>query len=191
MKLLSILLLFAGLLFSQVHQAQALPIVGSNFYYEGGNVEVKILQNSAGYTSEIFLVSKLTGNPVALGNTQEVGKVVSLGDLSAYGYHVGDAVIFGITVLNTGDRFFMGSGSVNPDGVAHAQFYYADGPYGDYALLGFEDLFGGGDRDYNDAAFRVTGVGVGLLVPEPASLLLTALGLASIFAVRRRRSIDK
>lgn len=185
MKLLKLAFIITGLLFTFAKAAQAVPIVGSSFFYEGGNVEVEIIQNSAGYTSEIFLVSKLTGNPVALGNTQEVGKVISLGNLSAYGYNVGDAVVFGITVLNTGDRFFMGAGSANPDGIAHAGFEYIDYGSGDYALLGFEDLFGGGDLDYNDARFKVTGVGI-INVPEPASWLLTGLSLASFLAWRCR-----
>lgn len=187
MKLLCLaLLLVGGLVFSQPNTAQAVPIVGSNFFYEGGAVEVEILQNSAGYTSEIFLISKLTGNPVALGNTHEVGKVVNLGDLSAYGYMIGDAVIFGITVLDTGDRFFMGAGAANPDHVAHAAFDYIEFGDHEYALLGFEDLFGGGDQDYNDAYFKVTGVGT-TRVPEPVSWLLTSLGLTGIITLLRRR----
>jgi len=87
----------------------------------------------------------------------------------------------------------MGPGSRNLDGIAHVSVDYAEGSSSDLATLGFEDLFGGGDFDYNDAMFKLEG-GIGLRqVPEPASLILLLLGLAtaapllrSLSGVRRR-----
>jgi hypothetical protein len=68
---------------------------------------------------------------------------------------------------------------------------------GDFAALGFEDIFGGGDRDYNDANFQLEG-GIGNVsprVPEPASLILVVVGMSglglvsrTLFAVRCREN---
>ncbi len=56
--------------------------------------------------------------------------------------------------------------------------------------VGFEDLVGGGDRDFNDFMFRLTNVvdpaPAPAPVPEPHGLALAGLGLA-LLALRRRR----
>lgn len=41
--------------------------------------------------------------------------------------------------------------ALNPDGLQHVMAYY----YKDYLVLGFEDLWGGGDKDYNDTVFAI------------------------------------
>ena len=115
---------------------------------------------------------------VARGRSMKAAQVRALADRRT---GVGcDQLIFGILVLNTGDSFVMGPGSRNLDGIAHVSVDYAEGSSSDLATLGFEDLFGGGDFDYNDASFLVEG-GIGLArVPEPASLTLLLLGLAAV-----------
>ena len=47
----------------------------------------------------------------------------------------------------------------NPDGVVHA---LVEKRSGDVDAFGFEDIFDGGDMDYNDCMFEVRGV-----EPEP------------------------
>ena len=55
-----------------------------------------------------------------------------------------------------------------------------------FATLGFEDLFGGGDRDYNDANFQLeSGIGNVARVPQPGSLILLVVGMSGLGLVSR------
>ncbi len=172
--------LLLGLILSS-SVAVAAPILGGQIYYEGGDVQVTVLPYSAAYASQLILFS--TPSPLVIATSSQVGQTFNLGNLAAlYGIAPGSELIFGILVLNTGDTFKMGPGGRNPDGVEHVLVDYAEGDGGDVALLGFEDLFGGGDHDYNDANFEIQG-GIGFArVSAPASLILLLLGLAALAA---------
>ena len=93
----------------------------------------------------------------------------------------GDELVFAIEVLFTGDIFFMGPASRNPDNVVHAT---ANALASGDVEIAFEDFFGGGDLDYDDARFAITS---GASIPEPATGVLLGLGLAGIAIGRRRR----
>lgn len=89
-----------------------------------------------------------------------------------------------------GTSVFSTDQSVNKDGINHVvafAFLMANSPY---LIIGFEDLVGGGDRDFNDLLFAVD-IGVSNVraltaTPEPAMALtlVTLLGLT----LRRRRT---
>ena len=79
------------------------------------------------------------------------------------------------------------SPKVNSDGIQHmASFGVKDSSY---LLLSFEDMAGGGDRDYNDIVFAVQ-IGAknvaALANPEPRSALTFLLLGATVYVVRRR-----
>lgn len=67
----------------------------------------------------------------------------------------GTELVFGLQVNDTGDHWQSGPGSRNSDGVVHGAVTYEGSCSW---LVGFEDLNGGGDRDYNDVVFRVQGM---------------------------------
>lgn len=123
-------------------------VIGGQLYATGGNVTVKILSADAGHTSNLYLFSPEPTQFIA--TNREVGKVVDLGSFQA-----GTELIFGITDQFTGDTFKIGPGSRNPDGQPHAKVEFV-GP--GIANVGFEDLYGGGDQDYNDNVFQFTSV---------------------------------
>ena len=78
-----------------------------------------------------------------------------VGTSLAFGpYAMDSEVIFGIDVQNTGLHWQSGPGSRNSDGVVHVSITYEGGCSW---VIGFEDLEGGGDLDFNDVVLRVQG----------------------------------
>jgi len=162
--------------------AQAYPVLGQDIYYHGGSLQFEILAADSAYISQIYLHTS-TGN-IWLGNNRGAGVVINIGDPAAIGLNLEDEFILGIHVMNTGNDFFMGGGYDNPDGVVHAAVNYGPNQTG---IIGFEDLFGGGDLDYNDAMIKVLG-NIGLTsIPEPLSFMLLGSGVLGLMFFRRRR----
>jgi len=179
--------------------AIALPTLshfGGQLYYSGGDVTIAVLHTDSKYTDVLQLWSGTTAIDVASGS--QVGSRITLTakQLAEMGIGIGDELQFGIHVLDTSKSFLLGPGSRNADGVDHA--YVSARPSGVY--VGWEDLFGGGDHDYNDSIFRFAGVSISSqrfaptatvtpepAVPEPASLLLLLTGVGLLALTYRKR----
>lgn len=121
-------------------------VVGGRIYATGGDVIVKVLSASAGYTSELSLVSP--GPARYIATNRDIGTVVNLG-----AYPAGSELVFSIYVRDTQQTYYTGNAASNPDNMFHAAVSL-DG----VATVGFEDLLGGGDQDYNDNMFRFLGL---------------------------------
>lgn len=159
-------------------QVSAVAALGDMLFANGGNVTVQVEPASAGYTSELWLFSPAS---IFVATNRDVGTVVDLGPFAA-----GNELLFGIYVRDTGNTFYMGPGSRNGDGQIHANVEWLGGGQ---ARVGFEDLWGGGDRDYNDNMFLyMSGVAPTPVVPEPASCLLGTIGLMSALGGLRLRT---
>lgn len=122
------------------------------------------------------------------------------------GLNVGDSLIFGLQALvlhynsdnihypNT-NYFFSGDAGNNQDarGWNDSQIHTKVLNLGNNRfLVGFEDIWGGGDRDFNDNLFLFEGVSVDIPVPstevnEPSSLSLLGLLLGGLLWHRRMK----
>lgn len=82
-----------------------------------------------------------------------------------------------------GSRLLGADADLNRDGLQHIVAY----AIGEWMLIGFEDIIGGGDLDYNDTVFAVRGVtGKKAATPEPGAIAgLAAVGLVGM--IRRRK----
>lgn len=157
------------------------PILGGRLLVAtDGEVKAKFLGSDAGYINTLFL----NGSNAPLFNKfSPLNSETSLGTFTA-----GTELVFRLDVWNTGWSFFTGDAGLNPDGLAHAlavtTFNQVDGYI---TTVGFEDLFDGGDLDFNDFKFSLTNVidPPGVPVPPVATLLL--IGLAGIGYQRRKR----
>jgi len=116
-----------------------------------------------------------------------VGDFVNLGNFKS-----GTALDFFLIANGAagGKDFFSTNKSLNKDGLIHAVSLSANGST--YLLVGFEDMTGGGDRDYNDVAFAVeltsTPPPPGVGAPEPSmaiGALLSVIGLLGFSRSRR------
>lgn len=87
-----------------------------------------------------------------------------------------------------GTTVFSTDISVNPDGINHVVAFTAI--TATHLIIGFEDLLGGGDRDFNDLLFAVDigAINIAALTasPEPAGWLMLGGFLATGLWIQRR-----
>lgn len=114
--------------------------IGGRLFSNGGELEVELLAADAGFTIELYLMSP--GQQRFIATNRDAGTIVKLGTVPA-----GVELILGVYVRETHKTYVMGSGSVNPDGLPHAEVTCFGGGRSN---VGFEDQMGGGDSDYND-----------------------------------------
>jgi hypothetical protein len=154
----------AALTLATTAQAQAPAGLGASLYSLGGEITIDPLPATAGLRSELWIVSpevRFIANNERTGSLDPVQDPVTIGP-----YPAGTELIFEIRVASQG-TFQIGPGSRNPDGLAHA-VVTPDGV--NSYLVGFEDLYGGGDRDYDDNVFRFTGSLAPVVPPDCSGL---------------------
>jgi len=136
-----------------------------------------------------------SSNSTYLGNTVFGTRTVSApllpGDFVDLGPFAARGLLDFTIVANGaygGQNAFTTLPSRNPDHITHVVAYALENS--PFLVVAFEDLFGGGDRDYNDLVIAVNiGVrNVAALVAAPSpSAWLSMAGMAAIAAYYRRR----
>jgi len=166
---------------------------------DGKEVTATFLGSDAGYYNTLYLSSpRVSVDPLFIFDRDgifdqdgeriyhEDGEPTTLSLGSSFG--AGEELIFSLYVKNTGNTFYTGDSSRNPDNLAHASAITSlvDGLY--VTKVGFEDLYGGGDKDYNDFMFSLTNVvDPPVRVPEPSILMLLSGVLFSMIIFLRQR----
>jgi hypothetical protein len=193
--------LMAAFMISWVPPAHAEGTLGQPLI-KNGDIAVAFIGADALYSNDVYYfmsVGDVTTATFLFNNHAAASGTTADPDDSAL--NPGDEAIFGICVNRSGaspgpgcenadDIFYSGSGAHNVDGLAHTVVWTRadyDAEFGpldptlfpaDYSyVVGFEDILGGGDRDFNDAVFAIRGLTV---APEPLSMTLLATGLIGI-----------
>jgi hypothetical protein len=91
---------------------------------------------------------------------------------------------------NGGTRSYAAPASRNPDKLDHVvAFALPDSPY---LIIAFEDMYGGGDRDYNDVIFALdigrANIQNLISTPEPQTWAILGGFLGILFVLHRRQS---
>ncbi len=181
-RLLAGIFVGAALLSASAYTQAAAVVGGAITVASDGDVIAKYIGNSASFSNDLYLDSPANGLGIIFNNqTSPIGSTVNLGFFTA-----GTELIFRLYVNQTGNNFFSGLASRNPDGKAHARVTNDYSPT--ETLVEFEDLFGTpeGDDGFNDLRFTFTNVQTAA-VPEPATLAMWTgmLGVVCVFRKRR------
>ncbi|WP_447969232.1 DUF4114 domain-containing protein [Nitrospira sp. M1] len=183
MKKATIALLFGFACLLPMLSLATSVVGGSLAVQNNGNVIATFQGSNAGYISSLYL-----GDTKIFTSNQANGSTFDLGNFTA-----GTQLQFRLEVHNTGQTFFTGNGANNADGLAHAVINDSFGQ--SETLVSFEDLLGGGDRDYNDLIFSFSNTNTELETntgfaqnPEPSTVILLGSGMVGLAAWRWRKS---
>jgi hypothetical protein len=188
-------------------------VTGQKFYYSGGPLTVIDLPATSGFNNFIYLASPgypPTQLSYLLTDSSLATVVLSAVQVDALGISPGDELVFAI-IPNSGIAgdippngpplpafpstspfitgqpasyiMFSGDSTRNGDGLYHAAVYTGFGPNAGQFIMGFEDIYGGGDLDYDDAAFRATS---GFVTQESVPGPLPLLGVGAAFGFSRK-----
>lgn len=174
------MLLSTSAMSAQPRQYDFTPSTDQLFVATAGEVILTFLSKTAAYSNDLYFQG--TSDSILNNQTATPGAQYSLGNFLA-----GTELSFTMFVKNTGFAYYTGSASLNPDSFMHAAY---DVTSGQSLNIGFEDLFGGGDRDYDDLVFSLNNVRVGSLVtavPEPEAYGMLIGGLLLIGFAKRRK----
>lgn len=176
-------LALVAMLLSVVNVAKASLMLGGDLIVaEDGDVIITVLEINAVFSNDLFLFTDdgIDDNDLFISNNQTTptGSQFNIGNYSA-----GDSLLFYIYVMNTDYIYYSGNDeTLNPDNILHTM---VDNEYAENAVfVGFEDLFEGGDLDFDDVTFSISNVDANQQepsVPEPASFLLMLLSMALFY----------
>lgn len=175
----------------------------SKLFWNGVDpVEVYFINEGAGYRNQLFFTAQdLDGNQTGGGMifadvSSPFSKLPNSDGPLVLGQGVNLGGFLGATQLdfmlqsngfNGGKTMLSTDAAANPGGLQHVVAFQQN----DWTILGFEDIVGGGDLDYNDVIFAVRGIQAGAPpaadVPEPSALLgMLVLGVGGFITLRRR-----
>jgi hypothetical protein len=117
---------------------------GARLFSTQRDIKIAVVPPEADFTDEIRLSSPVFRN---IATNRYTGQPIDI-----FSYRVGAELIFSIYVRDTGQTFYTGPGSRNPDGLVHAK---VECLRNGRVRVSFEDTFGGGDNDFDDAVFEI------------------------------------
>lgn len=163
---------FGALAFAGAAQAATINLATNQVKSSyGGALQITFVGKEAVFSTVV--ISTSAGDVLFNNQTAAIGYTTTIA-----GPAKGADIPFQFNVLTSGQTLFSGLGVNNIDNIVHAILMQnADGSI----TVGFEDILGGGDLDFDDVVFTVTEV------PLPGALALMATGLIGLGAARRRR----
>ncbi len=158
-----------------VHSSMTFQVVDNgnvSGYFQGGTAEYSSLMNAK--FSDGSIDNPYMSNHSAIGTRFD------------HGYHqAGSQVVFDIHVLDISQWFFS-MNRFNDDGINHIHAHNIFLPDGTKAVyVGFEDILGGGDLDFDDSTAIFTNVQISP-VPEPETYAMMIMGLLIVCAWKFR-----
>ncbi len=149
-----------------VEVQEPISIVGGDFLIAdpSANLVVTSLGKDAGHVHELYAV--VNDVEYYLFDSADEGRSVAVGT-----FPTGTVVKFLLKDLTSGYDYWTGNGSLNPDGIEHVELHSTDSAY--IWEFGFEDLYDGGDLDFDDCMFSVENV-MGIPSVQPVVISDTA-----------------
>ena len=179
-----LLLVLIALTFGRPANASVIldePILGGRLLVaEDGYVTAEFLGSNAGHFNVLYFEGPGGDQRLFDKKTPLSTAPITLGWFTA-----GTELIFRLDDLSTNHSYYSGDAARNPDNLAHALAITTIDTISSQFVttVGFEDLFGGGDLDFDDLEFRLTNV-IDPPIPVPSIPLLLLAGLLGINLLR-------